>query len=107
MASTVLTTLGLIFAIVGAVIIGLVAPQYRATFDAFGADLPIFSRIVAYHTYFVVLLPASVLAVRFLWPRVERRPIYSFVVGLGWLLASPLVLLIAGYLPIFMLGAAI
>ena len=85
----------------------VVMPQFRQTFQAFGAELPWLTKVLLDHPASLLVFPAVILLVAFLWPNKTQRGLYSLLLGLLIGIAAPVLVVIGGYLPIRALGAAI
>jgi type II secretory pathway component PulF len=85
----------------------LVMPGFRETFEAFGSDLPWLTRTIADHPATLLLMPACVLLLALAWPRKNRRGFAALLMGSLCFVLGPLLILVATYLPIWTLGAAL
>ncbi|MET1079681.1 MAG: hypothetical protein ABWY06_16855 [Pseudomonas sp.] len=95
---------GLICAVVAAVIPLLTAPQFRSVFEAFHAELPLLTRFFIYYTQGLWLLSAAVIGAWLCWPQPTQRATAVVLIGVGGLgLLTPLYIY-AMYLPIYNLG---
>jgi type II secretory pathway component PulF len=103
----ILASIGVALALLPPVMAALVMPQFRETFQSFGADLPLFTRVLADYPASLLLFAAIVLAVAFLWPKREQRGVLSIVLGSLFAILGPVMIVIGAYLPIWKLGAAI
>nr|WP_298174089.1 hypothetical protein [uncultured Pseudomonas sp.] len=102
----VLFVIGLICAVVAAIIPMLVTPKFRDLFISFGAELPAFTSIAINYYLALWVLPFLVITTKILLPTAKGRALMPCLIGvLGLVLIVPLVIF-ALYLPIFMLGSA-
>lgn len=102
--SVILFVIGLITAVAAAAIPMQIIPKFRDLFVSFGAELPAFTSIVVNYHLALWALPILVIATKILLPTAKGRALVPFLIGvLGLVLIVPLVIL-ALYLPIFMLG---
>lgn len=104
--NTVLILVGFLSALVTAILPFLVVPSFANVFESFGADLPLITIIATQYPYAFMLIPVMVLLVGFAWPNLNRRGVYACVVGTTSLFWGTGLLVIAMYLPIFKLSAA-
>jgi hypothetical protein len=98
-----LLALSLIPAIAICVIAYWVLPLFAEVYAGFQAEMPIQSRILFDLYRFIVILPASVIAVWLWWPAGERRHQVALTLGIGgsslffaygvWAAYAPLMLL--------------
>lgn len=103
----ILVSAGLLMACVPPAMAALLMPRFRETFEAFGADLPILTRIIADYHAALLLMPTSVLVVALAWPKKERRGVWSLVLGSMYFFFGPILIVVATYLPIWKLGAVV
>ena len=106
-ANRIQLTVGLVSALIAALIPTLVVPQFRQMLEAFGADLPLISYLTLYYYPALWALPLLVLAARSFWPQPRQRGIAACLIGLIPLVMMIPFLLVALYLPIFKLASAI
>jgi type II secretory pathway component PulF len=104
---TFFIALGLLMASIPSVMAVLVMPRFRETFDSFGAELPFLTRVVADHPAITLALPILVALVALAWPNKAQRGVVSLSLGAVFAVLGPIVLVVAAYLPIWQLGAAI
>jgi type II secretory pathway component PulF len=98
---------GLVSGVAAALIPLRVVPEFSEVFRAFGADLPLITRVFVHHAWVFWLIPAAVLLAWFAWPNPRHRALAAALIGtVGLLLMVPTTVL-AMYLPIFRLGAAV
>ncbi len=97
--------IGVGFAFAGAGLILIAAPHFREMFNAFGAELPLLSRLLIMNSPIALIMPVVVIAIALGWPRREQRPMAALIAGLAMFLISPVLLFFAAYWPIFRLAA--
>lgn len=101
-----LLAIGLLSSSVIAAWIVFAAPQFGEVFSAFGAEIPLVTRLVVRFYLVFLLLPLLVWAVWRYWP----YPAFRSVAAAGWGVVSAIVVLAlftwVMYLPIFKLGVA-
>ena len=103
----ILAALGLLLSCVPPVMAALVMPQFRQTFESFGADLPWLTRVLSDYPASLLLLPALVLVVALAWPNRVQRGLFSLLLGSLFAVLGPIIIVVGAYLPIWKLGAAI
>ena len=103
----ILAALGLLLSCVPPVMAALVMPQFRQTFESFGADLPWLTRMLSDYPASLLLLPALVLVVALAWPNRVQRGLFSLLLGSLFAVLGPIIIVVGAYLPIWKLGAAI
>jgi len=104
---TFFIALGLLMASVPSVMAVLVMPRFRETFESFGAELPFLTRVVVDHPAVMLVLPVLVALAAFVWPTKTQRGVVSLALGAAFAVIGPIVVVVAAYLPIWRLGAAI
>lgn len=102
---------GFLAAIAIAAGVNLIVPEFEDVFRNFGAELPLLTRLFVEARYAFFGLPLIVLAA-FAWtprrtPPGNERGIVALVIGLGLGVVLLPLCLIAMYLPIFRLAAAV
>ena len=98
---------GLLCAIIAALLPMLVIPTFHEVFLSFGAQLPQLTKVaVAYHLW-LWLLPLLVVAARLFWPAKRRRAKASCWIGVLGLVITVVVTTLAMYMPILRLDAVI
>ena len=85
----------------------LVMPGFRDTFESFGAPLPALTRVLIEHPSVLLALPVAVLAIALAWPKKPQRGAVSLAVGASAAVLGVVTLVVAAYLPIWQLGAAL
>lgn len=102
-----LVVIGMVCAILTALVPTLVVPSFGQTFSAFGADLPwpTLWLLRAYPALWI--LPVIVLAVWRFWPRPDKRRLAAFWTGLTILVLGLPACVVALYAPIFLLAKTI
>jgi hypothetical protein len=83
-----------------------VAPQFKATFSAFGADLPWMTQILMDYPWMLCPAPLAVLALWAVWPA-RQRDNAAYLFGVMLAVAGSAFVVFALYQPIFLLGATI
>lgn len=102
-----LLVIGLVCAILAALIPTLLVPQFGQIFESFGAELPSSTRLLLQGYLALWALPGFVLLAWLFWPQPQRRAAAACWVGaLSLVLIFPLCMG-ALYLPIFMLSKTI
>jgi hypothetical protein len=88
--------LGVVFAVLAALIPTVVTPSFKWAFDSFGAELPMATQLFLDNYRLLWLLPILVIMVHFFWPKKKRLPlwlgIFSFALTIPfslWALYSP------------------
>jgi hypothetical protein len=99
-----LPIVGLLSAVIAAVLPLIVVPQYRAFFDLTGIHLPLLTTFFVNYGAALWLLPLSVLWAWFYWPRSTRRGLAACVIGVVSLLLVVPLLWLGMYLPILRWG---
>ncbi len=98
---------GLLCAVIAALLPMLVIPTFHEVFISFGAQLPQLTKVaVAYHLW-LWLLPLLVVAARLFWPAARRRAKASCWIGVLGLVITVVVTTLAMYMPILRLDAVI
>lgn len=100
-------SISLALALLTALTLTFMVPNYRDVFSSFGTDIPSFSAMVLQGYLAVWLLPAAVIAVSVGWPNVNRRSTIARRVGLSSVLIVLPIALLGLYLPIIRLAAAV
>ena len=103
----IFVALGSVLACAPSVMAVVVMPQFRQTFQSFGADLPWLTRVLSDYPACLLLFPALVLLVAFAWPKEKQRGLFSLLLGVLFGLLGPVVVVVGAYLPIWKLSAAI
>ncbi len=85
----------------------MVIPQFKQVFFSFGAQLPLLTRITIDQHLWLWLLPVLVTVTWLFWPRPKQRPLAACLTGIGGLVITIPLLIVAMYLPIFQLGQAV
>ena len=99
--------LGSVLACAPSVMAVVVMPQFRQTFQSFGADLPWLTKMLSDYPASLLLFPALVLLVAFAWPNEKQRGLFSLLLGVLFGLLGPVVVIVGAYLPVWKLSAAI
>ena len=106
-----LLAFGTLCALVAAIVVNLVVPQFDEVYRNFGADLPWLTRALLAGRWLLFTLPLLVLLAWRLTPAVPGQPnqrgLVALLVGVGLPLVLVPVVVIGLYLPIFMLGDAV
>ena len=98
---------GLLCAIIAALLPILVIPTFHEVFISFGAQLPLLTKVaVGYHLW-LWLLPLLVVAARLFWPAKRARAKASCWIGVAFLVITVVVTTLAMYMPILRLDAVI
>jgi len=98
---------GLLCAIIAALLPMLVIPTFHEVFISFGAQLPLLTKVaVGYHLW-LWLLPLLVVAAGLFWPAKHRRSKASCWIGVLGLVITVVVTTLAMYMPILRLDAVI
>ena len=103
----IFVALGLVLACAPSVMAAVVMPQFRQTFQSFGADLPWLTQILLDYPVSLLLFPASILLIALAWPNKKQRGLYSLLLGSLFGVLGPVIIMVGAYLPIWKLGAAI
>ncbi|MCZ8159015.1 MAG: hypothetical protein O9256_03910 [Rhizobiaceae bacterium] len=103
----IFVALGLVLACAPSVMAAVVMPQFRDTFQSFGADLPWLTQMLSDYPASLLLLPAFVLLVALAWPNERQRGLFSLLFGAFFALLGPVIIVVGAYLPVWKLGAAI
>ncbi|MBX9403582.1 hypothetical protein K4L06_19920 [Lysobacter sp. BMK333-48F3] len=102
----VLPSLGVLVSLLCGLAPVFAVPQFAPVYAAFGADLPWPTRLLLDYPWALCLLPLSTVAVWGLSPA-RRRDLAACLFGIGAGLAGLAATLVALYLPIYRLGAAL
>ena len=107
----ILIVIGVLFAAGAVIAVQLIVPQFEDVFRNFGADLPLLSRVFVEGRAFLWVLPLLVSIVAVLVrPRSDgdmRPGIVALLTGLVIGIGLPMACMLAMYLPIFGLAAAV
>ncbi|MFD0724771.1 hypothetical protein [Lysobacter brunescens] len=110
-AQHALLAFGTLCALVAAIVVNLVVPQFDEVYRNFGADLPWLTRALLAGRWLLFGLPVLVLLAWWLTPAVpgqpNRRGLVALLVGVGLPVVLVPLVVIGLYLPIFMLGDAV
>ena len=98
---------GIGLAAMAALIPLLILRYFDGVLLTFGAHLPLLTRVFMHHGYLLWLLPAGVLVAWLAWPHRRQRGGLAVSLGLAALIAMVPLTVIAVYLPIFKLAAAV
>jgi hypothetical protein len=98
---------GLLFAVLAALIPSVVIPRYQELFIQFGLDLPFITQLVLRHYRWSWVLPLCVVAVRFAGPFPARRAQLACGAGVAAFALVLLIVFIAANLPMWTLGAVV
>ncbi|WP_447589093.1 hypothetical protein [Aquipseudomonas campi] len=96
---------GLLSALIAAIGPALIAPQFRAVFEGFNAELPTLTTFFIYYYHALWLLPITVIYVWYKWPLPKHGALSSCLIGILGLALVFSVGVVALYLPIFNQGA--
>lgn len=106
-AAFIQLVVGLVCALIAAVVPMLVLPSFQRVIQGFVAEVPLITQIALSHHVWLWALPVFVIGARLFWPKAPQRPWASCLIGvLGLVIVMP-VMILAMYLPIFQLGQAI
>ena len=97
---------GLLSALIAAIGPALVAPQFRAVFEGFNAELPTLTTFYIYYYHVLWLLPTTVLFAWYKWPLPKHGALLSCLIGIFGLALVFSVGVVAVYLPILNQGAS-
>ena len=104
-ANAMLQTVGVIAAFLGVIVVQAIVPRFQEVFEAFGADLPVITRMFVRGRWLLWPLPLAVpMIAAFVRVRDEddrRRGIVGLIVGIAIGFGLPLFCAFAMYLPIF------
>lgn len=98
---------GLVFAVLSALIPTLVLPRFQAVFKEFGADLPFLSHFVFKHSPWLWLFPVALAIASLFWRKQPGRAALVCIAGIAGFVLAIVVLIIAAYLPVMNLGAVV
>ena len=99
--------LGLVLACVPSVMAVVGMPQFRQTFQSFGADLPWLTKMLSDYPASLLLFPALVLLIAFAWPNEKQRGLFSLLLGVLFAFLGRFIIVVGAYPPVWKLGAAI
>ncbi|QKE63299.1 hypothetical protein HNE05_07965 [Aquipseudomonas campi] len=104
LAAVIQLIVGLVCALIAALVPALVIPQFQQVFNGFGAQVPLITHIALSYHLWLWTLPIFVIAARIFWPKTQRRPLASCLLGVISLVIVIPAMILAMYLPIFQLG---
>ena len=109
--NTLLSVIGGLLAIAAVAAVQMIVPRFEDVFRSFGAELPLLTRVFVEGRWFLWTLPLLVpIVAALVRPRSDddtRPGIVALLTGLAIGIGLPLLCMLAMYLPIFGLAAAV
>lgn len=106
-----LLAFGTLCALVAAIVVNLVVPQFDEVYRNFGAELPWLTRALLAGRWLLFALPVVVVLAWWLTPvtpgRPNRRGLVALLVGVGLPLVLVPVVVIGLYMPIFAMAGVV
>jgi type II secretory pathway component PulF len=99
--------MGVLCAVIGALVPTILVPQYKELFAAFGGDLPLATSVLVRFYPALWIIPVLLLFARGTWPKIATKGGAVAVAGLSFLvIVIPLTFYLL-YLPVFQMAEAL